>query len=160
MDAAGDVDARRCGSRPQDGEHVGRDLDAIDVDAGGKEVEQQSAAPAADVEDGLAELLDEFEVERSIRPTGGVASYRVPGARLEADVFEIHRHQASLRSPSSARNPSQPSVIRSPAVRTTTSPRPAPAPSRRPTRRRTRAPAARWHRTGWRWRGPAPCRRR
>src|SRR4029079_19609533 len=81
----------------QDRDHVGRDLDAIDVDAGGEEVEEGASGPAADIENRLAELVDQLEVERSVGPTGRVAAKRVPRPSLEASVFEIH-HDERLRN--------------------------------------------------------------
>ena len=98
MDAAGEVDVGRRRLGPQHRDHLGRDLDPVDIDALRQEVEQQPTRPAADIEDGLTQLADQIEVEATVVPPGRVAAQRIPGSRLEPRVLEIggHRRQPSV----------------------------------------------------------------
>ena len=70
-----------------------------------EEVEQEPARPAANVEDGLTQLLDQVEVEGTVVPPGRVTAQGIPGSSLEPRVFEIGGHG---RQPSVSFGPTGP----------------------------------------------------
>ena len=91
----GRVQVQRLRLLPAEVEHVGRVVDAVDVDPGLQIVQQQAARAAPHVEHRLADLMDEFSIEGAIRPLGGVAAQQVPVLRHHASIFDVrisHAH--------------------------------------------------------------------
>ena len=73
-----DRDAGPGGLVAAERDHLGGDIDPFDVDPLRPEVDEQATGRAAHVEDGLAEAVDRFEIERSILPGRRVAAEGVP----------------------------------------------------------------------------------
>jgi hypothetical protein len=62
-----------------EGKHVGGVVYAVYLDALLEVVNEQTAGPTANIQDGLAVLADEVEIEEAVGPAGGVAAEDVPG---------------------------------------------------------------------------------
>ena len=74
---------------PAEREHVGGNVDPVDVDPLLQVVQQKASRPAPYVQGGLTGAADEVKVEGPVRPASGVAAEQVPGRGDQAAILIV-----------------------------------------------------------------------